>query len=195
MEHVPRTGPVILASNHLSFIDSVVIPLMAPRKVGFLAKADYFHGPGLRGTLQRLWFEGLGMLPVDRDDTQAASPASRPRWKCSAAAKPSASTPRAAVRATAASTAAAPASPTSPSPPVSRSFPSGCRHREVQPVGTKFPRFARITVAFGAPLTSPEVTASRSAGPREVTDEIMSAIQALSGQEPAGVYNERAIEA
>src|SRR4029078_10232242 len=72
LEHVPRRGGVILASNHLSFVDSVVIPSVAPRKVVFLAKSDYFTRPGLRGAASRLWFEGLGMLPVDRDDTKAA---------------------------------------------------------------------------------------------------------------------------
>src|SRR3546814_16958360 len=66
------TGPVLLASNHLSFVDSVVIPIIAPRKVAFLAKAEYFTGPGLKGKLSKAWFEGLGMVPVDRDDTRAA---------------------------------------------------------------------------------------------------------------------------
>jgi 1-acyl-sn-glycerol-3-phosphate acyltransferase len=69
LEHVPLTGGVILASNHLSFADSVVIPCVAPRRVVFLAKSDYFTGTGVRGVLQRAWFEGLGMLPVDRVDT------------------------------------------------------------------------------------------------------------------------------
>ena len=72
LEHVPRTGGVILASNHLSFVDSVVIPSVAPRKVVFLAKSDYFTGTGLKGFASRAWFEGMGMLPVDRDDTKAA---------------------------------------------------------------------------------------------------------------------------
>lgn len=72
LEHLPATGGVLLASNHLSFIDSVVIPVVVPRKVVFLAKSDYFTGPGLRGAAQRAWFEGLGMLPVDRDDPRSA---------------------------------------------------------------------------------------------------------------------------
>ena len=72
LENVPRTGPVILASNHVSFADSLVIPIVAPRKVAFLAKSDYFTGTGLKGTASRLWFTGLGMLPVDREDSKAA---------------------------------------------------------------------------------------------------------------------------
>ncbi|MEC9052060.1 MAG: lysophospholipid acyltransferase family protein, partial [Actinomycetota bacterium] len=72
LEHVPATGGVLLASNHLSFVDSVVIPVVVPRKVVFLAKSDYFTGAGVKGALSRAWFEGLGMLPVDRDDPRAA---------------------------------------------------------------------------------------------------------------------------
>ena len=52
-EHVPASGPVILASNHLSFADSVVIPLTSPRQVAFLAKAEYFTGTGLKGWISR----------------------------------------------------------------------------------------------------------------------------------------------
>src|SRR4051794_30393762 len=72
LENVPRTGPVILASNHLSFADSLVIPIVAPRKVVFLAKSDYFSGGGVKGTLQKAWFEGMGLIPVDRNDSKAA---------------------------------------------------------------------------------------------------------------------------
>src|SRR3954454_13075979 len=71
-DRVPRTGPLILASNHQSFIDSVVIPAVAPRPVGFLAKSDYFRGRGLKGRFVKAWFEIFGALPVDRDDSRAA---------------------------------------------------------------------------------------------------------------------------
>jgi 1-acyl-sn-glycerol-3-phosphate acyltransferase len=71
-ENVPRTGAVILASNHLSFIDSMVIPLVAPRQVIFLAKSEYFTGTGVRGALSRWLFTALGSVPVERDDTRAA---------------------------------------------------------------------------------------------------------------------------
>ena len=73
-EHIPATGPVIIASNHLSFIDSMVIPLAAGRKVGFLGKAEYVEGAGLTGWVKRLWFgEFGGMIPVDRSDARAAA--------------------------------------------------------------------------------------------------------------------------
>ena len=72
LENIPSSGPVIVASNHLSFADSMVIPFFVPRKVVFLAKEDYFTGTGIKGALVRGWFEGIGMVPVDRDDTKAA---------------------------------------------------------------------------------------------------------------------------
>ena len=74
IEHVPKTGPVIIASNHLSFVDSMVIPLAAGRKVGFLGKAEYVQGTGVAGWLKRVWFgEFGGMIPVDRSDPRAAA--------------------------------------------------------------------------------------------------------------------------
>jgi 1-acyl-sn-glycerol-3-phosphate acyltransferase len=72
VENVPLVGPVILASNHLSFADSVVIPVVAPRKVVFLAKEEYFTTAGVKGRLSNAWFTALGMLPVSRDDTRSA---------------------------------------------------------------------------------------------------------------------------
>ena len=71
-EHIPETGPAIFASNHLSFSDSIFLPLVVPRRMTFLAKADYFTGTGIKGALMRGWFNGIGMIPVDRDDTRAA---------------------------------------------------------------------------------------------------------------------------
>ncbi|NED09610.1 1-acyl-sn-glycerol-3-phosphate acyltransferase, partial [Streptomyces sp. SID6648] len=53
-------------SNHLSFIDSVVIALLSPRPVHFLAKDEYFTGTGVRGALTRLFFTTFGCIPVDR---------------------------------------------------------------------------------------------------------------------------------
>src|SRR4028118_2254456 len=73
LEHIPAEGPLILASNHLSFADSIVIPVVVPRKVVFMAKSDYFTGPGLKGRAIKAWFEMLDMIPVDRDDSRAAA--------------------------------------------------------------------------------------------------------------------------
>ena len=71
-DNVPSTGPVILASNHLSFIDSIIIPLIAPRRVAYLAKAEYFTGRGPIGSLRRALFTTLGGIPVDRVTARSA---------------------------------------------------------------------------------------------------------------------------
>ena len=71
-DNVPRTGPVIFASNHLSFIDSIAIPVAAPRPVHFLAKSSYFEGSGLGGWLSKEFFTAIGAIPVRRGAGQAA---------------------------------------------------------------------------------------------------------------------------
>jgi 1-acyl-sn-glycerol-3-phosphate acyltransferase len=72
LANVPTDGPAILASNHLSFCDSFFMPLVMPRKVTFLAKAEYFTTPGMKGLLARVFFSGVGQVPIDRDDPDAA---------------------------------------------------------------------------------------------------------------------------
>ena len=71
-ENIPDDRPAILASNHLSFCDSFFMPLLMPRKVTFLAKAEYFTTPGLKGFISRLFFSGVGQVPIDRSDKDAA---------------------------------------------------------------------------------------------------------------------------
>jgi 1-acyl-sn-glycerol-3-phosphate acyltransferase len=71
-ENIPDDRPAILAGNHLSFCDSFFLPLLAPRKVTFLAKAEYFTTPGLKGLISRLFFSGVGQVPIDRSDSDAA---------------------------------------------------------------------------------------------------------------------------
>nr|KGA07895.1 MAG: phospholipid/glycerol acyltransferase [actinobacterium acMicro-1] len=70
--NVPSSGPVIIASNHISFVDSVFIPLLMPRRMVFLAKSDYFRGRGLKGLLTRFFFVAIGMLPMDRSGGKAS---------------------------------------------------------------------------------------------------------------------------
>jgi len=71
-EHVPQEGALIVASNHLSFFDSIVIPLASGRQVHFLGKAEYFQGTGLRGGVVRWFHSAAGTIPVDRSDPRAA---------------------------------------------------------------------------------------------------------------------------
>jgi 1-acyl-sn-glycerol-3-phosphate acyltransferase len=71
-ENMPSEGPAILASNHLSFSDSFFMPVMVPRKVTFLAKAEYFTTPGLKGWISRWFFSGVGQVPIERNDPDAS---------------------------------------------------------------------------------------------------------------------------
>jgi 1-acyl-sn-glycerol-3-phosphate acyltransferase len=195
IENVPLSGPVIVASNHLSFADSLVIPIVAPRQVVFLAKADYFTGTGLKGALIRGWFNGIGMIPVDRDDTRAAigslDTALAVLGRGEAFGIYPEGTRSRDGRLYRGRTGVAHLALTSGAPVV----PVGLVGTEnIQPVGSTLPRLAKVTVRFGAPLhfegRYDDVPAGRAR--REVTDEVMAAIAALSGQEEAGAYNDRA---
>ncbi|WP_244176877.1 1-acyl-sn-glycerol-3-phosphate acyltransferase [Streptomyces albus] len=75
LENIPAEGPAILASNHLSFSDSFFFPAMVDRKVTFIAKAEYFTSPGVKGKLTAAFFKGVGQLPVDRSGGRAAGEA------------------------------------------------------------------------------------------------------------------------
>jgi 1-acyl-sn-glycerol-3-phosphate acyltransferase len=71
-ENIPLDKPAIIASNHLSFCDSFFMPLMVPRRVTFLAKAEYFTTSGVKGRLSRWFFAGIGQVPIDRTNSDAA---------------------------------------------------------------------------------------------------------------------------
>ena len=73
LEHVPRSGGVIIAANHLSAADEVFTPVAARRQVVYFAKAEYFTQPGLRGRCVARIFLEYGHVPVDRADTRAAA--------------------------------------------------------------------------------------------------------------------------
>jgi 1-acyl-sn-glycerol-3-phosphate acyltransferase len=191
--NVPRHGPVIFASNHLSFIDSIAIPVAAPRPVHFLAKASYFEGEGARGWLSREFFLAIGAVPVHRGAGQAALDALEQQRLLLAEGRAVALYPegtrsldgrlykgRTGVAFLALETGA----------PV---VPVGLIGTDrVMPVGAKMPSLKeRVTVRFGTPLNlAHHGPASSGRARRLATDEIMSAIHALSGQELAGVYNE-----
>jgi 1-acyl-sn-glycerol-3-phosphate acyltransferase len=194
LENVPPTGPVIVASNHLSFADSMVIPMIVPRKVVFLAKEDYFTGTGVRGALTRGWFESMGMVPIDRDDTRSALKSLDIALEVLARGEAFGIYPEGTRsrdgRLYRGRTGVAHLALASGAPVV----PVGLVGTEdLQPVGATLPRLTRVTVRFGKPLDFrgrlEGVPTGRAR--REVTDEVMAAIAALSGQEPAGTYNQR----
>jgi 1-acyl-sn-glycerol-3-phosphate acyltransferase len=195
LDNIPRTGPVIVASNHLSFADSMVIPIVVPRKVVFLAKEDYFTGTGVRGALTRGWFEGIGMVPVDRDDTKSALASLDIALEVLGRGEAFGIYPEGARsrdgRLYRGRTGVAHLALSSGAPVV----PVGLIGTErLQPVGASLPRLARVTVRFGTPMDFrgrfDGIPLGRAR--RLVTDEVLAAIHRLSGQPLAGCYNDRA---
>jgi 1-acyl-sn-glycerol-3-phosphate acyltransferase len=186
--NVPRTGPVIFASNHLSFIDSIAIPVAAPRPVHFMAKSSYFDS-----WASRQFFTAIGAIAVQRRAGQAALDALDQQRKILDDGRAVALYPegtrsldgrlykgRTGVAFLALQTGA----------PV---VPVGLIGTDASmPVGARMPSMSeRITVRFGEPLDlSRHGAATSGRARRGATDEIMAAIHALSGQELAGVYNE-----
>jgi 1-acyl-sn-glycerol-3-phosphate acyltransferase len=195
LDNIPPEGPVIVASNHLSFADSLVIPIVTPRKVTFLAKAQYFTGTGVKGAIPRAWFTGIGMVPVDRDDSRAALAsldiALDVLGQGGAFGIYPEGTRSRDGRLYRGRTGVAHLALTSGAPVV----PAGIAGtQDLQPVGSRLPRLADVTVRFGEPLQFRQqydgVPLGRAR--REVTDQVMNAIQRLSGQQFAGVYNDHA---
>lgn len=190
--NVPKTGRVIFASNHLSFIDSIAIPVCAPRRVQFLAKSSYFTGRGLKGFIVRTFFSSIGAVGVERGAGQAAQ-AALDKGKAileseSAFAIYPEGTRSLDGRLYRGRTGVAWLALTTGAVVV----PVGlCGTDEMMPVGATVPRRAKVTVAFGEAIdVSKHGTAASGRARRAATDEIMAAIHELSGQELAGCYNE-----
>lgn len=189
-DHVPRTGPVILAANHLSFLDSFLIPLIAPRPVVFLAKEEYFTAPGVKGRLSRATLTAVDAIPVPRGAHRAAQAALEAALGVLAEGRafgihPEGSRSRDG-RLYRGRTGVAWLAFASGAPVVPVAILGTDR---IQPVGVRLPRPGRVTVRFGAPLRFAAATGSAARARREATDEIMAAIQGLSGQVRADDYN------
>jgi 1-acyl-sn-glycerol-3-phosphate acyltransferase len=187
-ENVPAIGPVILASNHLSFIDSMVIPLSAPRRVHYLAKAEYFTGTGVGGWLTRTLFTALGAMPVQRQTSRAAQEALDTALGVLRRGEgfgiyPEGTRSRDG-RLARGKTGVAWLALTADCPVVPVAVHGTDR---VQPVDSRWPRPHKVSVTFGEPLTFPEQhgMARNGRARRVVTDRIMEAIAELSGQEKA----------
>ncbi|SEH75485.1 1-acyl-sn-glycerol-3-phosphate acyltransferase [Mycolicibacterium rutilum] len=75
LEHIPSSGPAILASNHLAVMDSFYLPLMVRRRITFLAKQEYFTGTGVKGRLIAWFYTAVGQVPIDRTDADSAQDA------------------------------------------------------------------------------------------------------------------------
>lgn len=190
-EHVPSEGPLILAGNHIGFLDSIFMPLVIDRRVYFLAKSDYFTGRGIKGWFSRVFFTASGQLPIDRSGGKASEASLNTGLE---------------VLARGDVLGIYPEGTRSPDGRLYRGRTGIARMilesgapvvpvivtgtDEAMPIGSKFPKIKRITVVFGAPLDF-----SRYAGLesdrfvlRSITDEIVYEIQRLSGQEYVDIY-------
>jgi 1-acyl-sn-glycerol-3-phosphate acyltransferase len=196
INNVPREGPAIIASNHLSFSDHFFAPLPLPRKVVFLAKAEYFTGRGLKGLVSKAFFSGVGQIPVDRSGGEASERALRTGLRVLAAGNllgiypEGTRTPDG--RLYRGKTGVARLALEAKAPVIPCAMIGGF---EFQPPGKIRPRLRiRPGVRFGKPLDF-----SRYYGLeqdrivlRAMTDEIMYAIMKLSGQEYVDSYAQRA---
>jgi 1-acyl-sn-glycerol-3-phosphate acyltransferase len=194
-QYVPRTGPAIIASNHLSFSDHFFAPLPLPRKVVFLAKSEYFTGRGIKGLFSRLFFRGVGQIPVDRSGGEASERALTTGLRVLASGNllgiypEGTRTPDG--RLFRGKTGVARLALEARVPVIPCAMIGGF---EFQPAGRIAPRFKiRPGVRFGPPLEF-----SRYYGMendrivlRAVTDEIIYEIMKLSGQEYVDEYAQR----
>jgi 1-acyl-sn-glycerol-3-phosphate acyltransferase len=196
-EHLPVKGPAILASNHLSFSDSFFLPLVAPRPITFLAKSDYFTGKGLKGWFSRMFFTGVGQVPVDRSGGRASEAAILTGERVLRGGRllgiypEGTRSPNGTMYRGKTGLARMALEAKVPIIPVAM-----INTFEIQPPGTARPRLRRVGVRFGEPLDF-----SRYEGLeddrfilRSVTDEVMYALMSLSGQEYVDMYASRAKE-
>lgn len=191
LEHVPKQGPVILASNHLSFIDSIFLPLVVDRPVVFLAKSEYFTGKGLKGWATRLFFQAANQLPIDRSGGKASEASLNTGLR---------------VLGEGSILGIYPEGTRSPDGRLYRGRTGVARMvleagvpvvpvamigtAEVMPIGTRVPKVRRVGIVFGEALDF-----SRFEGMegdrfvlRSVTDELVYDLRALSDQEYVDVY-------
>jgi 1-acyl-sn-glycerol-3-phosphate acyltransferase len=191
--NMPASGGVILASNHLSFFDSVILSLLARRPVSFLAKAEYFTGKGIKGWLSRVFFASIDAIPVHRDSASAAQDALDAGLERLVDGEAFAMYPEGTRsldgRLYRGKTGVAWLALTANVPVVPVALTGTDK---IQPVGSRGIRLAKLRVEFGQPMNlSSYGAASSGKARREATDAIMDEIAAMSGQELAGIYNER----
>jgi 1-acyl-sn-glycerol-3-phosphate acyltransferase len=196
-ENVPAEGPAILASNHLSYADWLFMPLTLPRRVTFVAKAEYFNSPGIKGWFQRLFFSGAGQVPIDRSGASAAEGALTAAKRVLAEGELFGIYPEGTRshdgrlyrgKTGVARLALETGVPVIPVAVVGTNV--------VAPPGKKFGSFTRPVVRFGKPLDFERYEGLDNDRYilRSVTDEIMYEIMRLSGQEYVDLYANRAKE-
>ncbi|SDS06896.1 1-acyl-sn-glycerol-3-phosphate acyltransferase [Friedmanniella luteola] len=197
-DHVPATGPAILASNHLSFADWLFMPLVLDRRVTFVAKSDYFTGVGVKGWAQRRFFAGTGQVPIDRTGGRASEGALRAGLKVLERGELFGIYPEGTRshdgrlykgRTGVARMALLAKVPVVPTAVIGTDV--------IAPPGKIITKIVSPTVRFGAPLDFSRYEGLESDRfiLRSITDEIMYAIMELSGQEYVDLYAPAAKEA
>jgi 1-acyl-sn-glycerol-3-phosphate acyltransferase len=194
-ENVPDDGPAIIASNHLSFSDSIFMPLMVKRRVTFVAKAEYFTGKGMKGWLTKMFFVGTGCIPVDRSGGRAAQAAIDTGMRVLHEGNIFGIYPEGTRspdgRLYRGKTGVARMALESGAPVIPVAM---LNSDEIQPTGQIIPNLRRPRIVFGRPLDF-----SRYHGmsgdrfiERAVTDEIMYELMQLSGREYIDIYAQKA---
>jgi 1-acyl-sn-glycerol-3-phosphate acyltransferase len=192
--NVPESGPAIFASNHLSFSDSIFLPLVVGRRLTFPAKSDYFTGKGIKGRLTALFFRGVGQIPMDRSGGRAsmaaldAGKSLLEQGELFGIYPEGTRSPDGRLYRGKTGVARLALETGAPVLPVAM-----IDTEVIQPPGKVIPRIGRIGIRIGKPLDF-----SRYEGMsrdryilRSVTDEIMYEILALSEQEYVDVYADR----
>lgn len=191
LEHVPDSGPAILAINHLSYSDWLFVPLVLERRVTFVAKSEYFTTPGFKGRMQKSFFSGTGQVPIDRSSGSAAAGALATGKRILAQGDLFGIFPEGTRspdgRLYKGKTGVARLALESGAPVI----PVALMDTDtVAPPGEKFGRYAQPHVRFGAPLDFSRfdgMSADRFVL-RSITDEIMYELMLLSGQEYVDQY-------
>ena len=192
LRNVPGNGPVIIASNHLSFSDSIFMPLVVPRKVTFLAKSEYFTSPGPKGLLKKLTFIALGQVPVDRSGGRRSEAALitglkiLAEGKCLGIYPEGTRSPDGRLYKGRTGIARLAIESGAPIIPVAM-----FNTEKIQPTGTVVPKVMRVGMIFGEPMYF-EGDSTDLLHLRVVTDKIMSTIQEMSGQEYVDIYATKA---
>ena len=189
--NVPASGPVILASNHLSFSDSIFMPLVVPRKVTFLAKSEYFTSPGPKGLLKKLTFIALGQVPVDRSGGRRSEAALITGLKvladgnCLGIYPEGTRSPDGRLYKGRTGLVRLALESGAPVVPVAM-FDTD----KIQPTGKVIPKIMRVKMIFGEPIYFKGDSTNLQLL-RDLTDELMKKIQELSSQEYVDIFATR----
>ena len=191
LEHVPQEGPAILASNHLSFSDSIFLPLVLPRRIWFPAKVEYFTKPGVKGKLTKAFFKGTGQIPIDRSGGGASENALRAglnvleRRGLFGIYPEGTRSPDGRLHKGKTGVARLALEARVPVIPVAMIDTD-----KFQPTGQLIPNRSRVGIRFGEPLdfSRYEGMANDRAVLRAITDEIMYELARLSGREYVDEY-------